>query len=243
MSTLLKITITVVLSLLLMSCNFDLNLSPGVRGNGNVQTMERNLDGDFNQIEVSRGLDVYLTQSDTPMLKVQADENLHDIIVTEIDEGVLKIYAAENISYSEAQKVMVNVEDINYISATSGSDVYSTNTIESNSIKLVTTSGADLEVDIDAQSTTLSSTSGSDIKVSGQTVTLSASATSGADIKARNLISESCTASVTSGADITVHATEKLTASATSGGDISYYGNPKSVSESDGVSGSIRKRM
>lgn len=243
MSTLLKITITVVLSLLLMSCNFDLNLNPGVKGNGNVQTMERNLDGDFNQIEVSRGIDVYLTQSDTPMLKVQADENLHDIIITEIDEGVLKIYADENIGYSEAKKVMVNVEDINYISATSGSDVFSTNTIASNSIKLVTTSGADIEVEINAQSTTLSSTSGSDIKVSGKTVTLSASATSGADIKARNLISQSCTASVTSGADITVHATDKLTASATSGGDISYYGNPTSVSESDGVSGNIRKRM
>ena len=138
---------------------------------------------------------------------------------------------------------MVNVQDIDFISATSGSDVYSTNVIESNSIKLVTTSGADLEVEIDAQSTTLSSTSGSDIKVSGRTVTLSATATSGADIKARNLIAESCTASVNSGADIVVHATEKLTASATSGGDITYYGNPATVSESDGVSGSIRKRM
>lgn len=242
MTTLTKFTISVVLGLLLMSCNFDINLNPGVKGNGNVNTVERNIEGEFNQIKVSRGLDVYLTQSDTEMLKVQADENLHDIIITEIENGVLKIYADENISYAEAQKVMVNVKDLTLISATSGSDVYSTNTIEADNIKLITTSGADMEVEIDAEITTLASTSGSDIKVSGTTNTLSASATSGSDIKAGDLISQNCTASVTSGADIIVHAEEKLTANATSGGDIRYSGSPKKVSSNDGVSGSIREQ-
>jgi len=78
MTTLAKFTVAVLFSLLLMSCNFDFNINPGVRGNGNVSTIERNIEEDFNQIEVSRGLDVYLTQSDSPMLKVQADENLHE---------------------------------------------------------------------------------------------------------------------------------------------------------------------
>lgn len=243
MTTLTKITIAILLSLMLTSCNFDFNLNSGVKGNGNVSTVERTLEGDFNQIEVSRGLDVYLTQSDTPLLKVQADENLHDIIITEIENGVLKIYADENIGASESKKVMVNVKELNLISSTSGSDVYSTNTLKADTIKLITTSGADMEVDIDAEATTLTSTSGSDIKVTGKTNTLSASATSGSDIKARQLISQSCTASVTSGADIEVYAEEKLTASATSGGDINYYGNPKNVSSNDGASGSIRKKQ
>jgi hypothetical protein len=242
MTTLTKLTVAVVMSLLLMSCNFDINLNPGVRGNGNVSTQERTLDSDFSRIEVSRGLDVYLTQSDTPMLKVQADENLHDIIITEIEDGVLKIYADENISTSESKKVMVNVKNIDLITATSGCDVYSTNTLKADTIRLIATSGADLEVEIDAESTTLASTSGSDIKVSGTTNALSASATSGSDIKARDLISQNCTASVTSGADVEVYATQKLSASATSGGYIKYYGNPKNVSENEAVSGNISKQ-
>ncbi|WP_298894282.1 head GIN domain-containing protein [uncultured Psychroserpens sp.] len=242
MTTLTKFTIAVIFSLLLTSCNFDINFDTGVRGNGNVSTVERTLDGDFDQIAVSRGLDVYLTQSDTPMLKVQADENLHDIIITEIDEGVLKIYADKNISRSEAKKVMVNVKDINLITSTSGSDVYSTNTIIADNLKLVTTSGADLEIDIDAESTTLRATSGSDLKVSGTTNDLNAEATSGSDIKARELKAQNCTASVTSGADIIVNAEQKLKANASSGGDIKYYGNPTNVDTNDGVSGSIRKQ-
>lgn len=243
MTTLTKITIAVVMSLLLFSCNFDINFdSTGVTGDGNVSTKDRTLSEDFTEIEVSRGLDVYLTESDSPSLKVQADENLHDIIITKIENGVLKIYSEENIRRAESKKVMVNVSNLTSINATSGSDVFSTNALKAENIKLSTTSGADLEVELDAQSTTLASTSGSDIRVKGTTHTLSASATSGSDIDAQHLISQSCTASVTSGADIVVHAEEKLTASATSGGDIKYYGNPKGESISDSSAGNVRKQ-
>ncbi|MFT6842708.1 MAG: hypothetical protein ACJAZK_000622 [Psychroserpens sp.] len=242
MTTLTKFTIGILLSLLFVSCNFDINLDSGVRGNGIVSTVERTLDADFNQIEVSRGLDVYLTQSDTPSLKVQADENLHEIIITKIENGILKIYAEDNIRKSESKKIMVNITTLNSLSATSGSDVFSTNTIKAETIKLITTSGADIEINLDAQHAILASTSGSDIKVKGATNTLSASATSGSDIDAEDLISQICTASVTSGADISVYVKEKITASATSGGDIKYYGNPKNTSISDAVSGSVRKQ-
>lgn len=240
MTTLTKIIIAAILSTFLVSCNFDMNFNSGVKGSGNVSTIERNLDGDFNRIEVSRGLDVYLTQSDTELLKVQADENLHDIIRTEIEGETLKIYADESIGNCESKKVMVNVRDLNLISATSGSDVYSTNTLKADDIKLVTTSGADIEVEIEAKSVTLASTSGSDLTVSGTTNSLSASATSGSDIKASKLISKTCTAAATSGADVEVHVEENLSAGATSGGDIRYYGNPKKVSKKDSSAGSVR---
>jgi hypothetical protein len=242
MTTLTKITIAVLMSLLLFSCNFDVNFGSGVTGNGNVSTQDRTLSEEFTEIETSRGLDVYLTQGDSQSLKVQADENLHDIIITEVENGVLKIYSEENIKRSESKKVMVNVTDLTAVNATSGSDVYSTNTLKVDTIKLSTTSGADIEVELDAESTTLESTSGSDIRVKGTTNTLSASATSGSDIDAQHLISQSCTASVTSGADIVVNAEEKITANATSGGDIKYYGNPEHKSISDNSGGHIRKQ-
>ena len=54
MTTLTKITVALLFSLLLTSCNFDVNFGTGVRGNGNVSTVERTLDGEFNHIAVSR---------------------------------------------------------------------------------------------------------------------------------------------------------------------------------------------
>ncbi|NND09981.1 MAG: DUF2807 domain-containing protein [Flavobacteriaceae bacterium] len=241
MTTLTKIIVSIVMALLLVSCNFDMNLGPGISGNGNVTTETRDLDASFIGIKASEGLDVYLTQGNSESIKVQADENLHEIILTEIRNGVLHIHTSENIRRSSAQKVMVQFDDIENITSTSGSDVYSTNTIKADRLELKSTSGSDMELDIDANSIICNSTSGSDMRLSGTTDRFTAESNSGSDIKAGNLKARICNASASSGSDITLYSSEELTARASSGGDITYYGNPSKVNKKDGVSGSIRK--
>lgn len=224
--------------LTLMSCNFD---SFGVKGNGNVQTVERELTEDFDEIVISRGLDVYLTQDETLHLAVEADENLHDIIMTKVENNVLKIYAEQNINYASSQKVMVSFKDVSRITSSSGSDVYSTNTFNLNDVELETSSGSDMELEINADVVECSASSGSDLRLSGSANKLYAKASSGSDIKAGNLTVKTSEAKASSGADIVVNASEELVAKASSGGDIKYYGNPEKVSKSDGVSGNVRK--
>lgn len=240
MTTLSKIIVTTVLSMLMLSCNFSMNLGPGVRGNNKVVTKERTINGDFDEIKVSNGLDVYLTQDTNESLSIQADENLHDIIMTSVENNILSIYTTENINYAASRKVMVSFDAVSKIKATSGCDVYSTNTIIADALELSTTSGSDMELDIEATSVTCDSSSGSDLKLSGTADYLVAEASSGSDIKAGNLVTKTAEVRASSGADITVNATEKLTAKSGSGGDVKYYGNPEKVEKSDNTSGSIK---
>jgi hypothetical protein len=242
MTTISKLTTALIMSLLLVSCQFNGDFGFGVRGNGNVETVERSISDDFTEIKVSRGLDVYLKQSNQVSLDVETDENLHDVIITEVKNGVLNITTNENISFSKSKKVMVSFKDISKITATSGSDVYSINTIIADNLELTTTSGSDMELVIEVQVADCKSTSGSDLRVSGTTSKLFASATSGSDIKAGNLKAKISEARATSGADITLNTSDELYAKATSGADIKYYGNPNKVTKKDGVSGSVRKQ-
>ena len=241
MATLSKLIIATILGLLMTSCNFDATFG-GVRGNGNVETETRDIDGDFDEIRVSRGLEVYLTQGSTENITVEADENLHDIIMTKIENNVLKIYADENISYSKSQKVLITFENITKITASSGSNVFSTNVIKVDDLELSTTSGSNMHLDVETSAMDCRSTSGSNLTLEGTTTTLYASATSGSNIIAGNLKAIETTAKASSGADITVNTAKALTAKASSGGDIKYYGDPKEVEKSDNVSGSIRKQ-
>jgi len=241
MTTLTKIIVTTVMTLLLVSCNFDINLGPGVTGNGNVMTESRKLETSFHSIKATEGLDVYLTQGASESVKVQADENLHDIILTEVKEGVLHIHTKENIARSSAQKVIVEFDNLEKITSTSGSDVYSTNTIKTDKLVLRSTSGSDMELQIEANSVICEATSGSDIRLTGTTNTFSAETSSGSDIKAGKLKAKICDAKATSGSDITLYSSEQLTAKASSGGDITYYGNPDKVSKNDSPSGNVRK--
>jgi len=230
------------LSTILMSCQFNGNFSFGVNGNGNVQKQDRSISLDFNRIEVSRGLDVYLTQSNINSIEVEADENLHDIIITAVEGNTLKIYADDNIASSKSQKVFVTFKDIQEIRSTSGSDVFSTGLIKSNVLKLTTTSGSDMDLEINVDVVECKSASGSDLRLSGTANKLYAEATSGSDIKAGNLITNICKAKATSGADIILNPSEELYAKTSSGGDIKYYGSPQKITKKEGVSGSVDKK-
>lgn len=245
MTTLTKIivaTLLAILSLTLFSCNFDINMNPGVRGNGNVETVERTISEPFNAIKATEGLNVYLTQGNSESIIVEADENLHELILTEVIDGVLKIHTSKNIGRASSKKVMINFKDISAITSTSGSDVYSTNTISADYLKLKSTSGSDMKLEVNTVTLECKSTSGSDLKLSGKTGKLIAEATSGSDIKAANLVAESSQVKATSGADISVNTSKELTASASSGGDIKYYGNPEKVNKNKSSSGSVRKQ-
>ncbi|RXJ44392.1 head GIN domain-containing protein [Gelidibacter gilvus] len=232
MSTLIKIIVTGILSTLLSSCNFGL----GVMGNGNVLTKERTISGNFDQIEASRGIDVYLSQSDVESVTVQADENLHDIIIVKVEGNTLKIYADENISHSSAKKVMVNFKNISKVSSSSGSEVYSTGIISAETLELSSSSGSDMDLEVKVNNLHCEASSGSDLKVKGTANNLVAKASSGSDIKAENLLTAITDAKASSGADIHVNVSRELTAKTASGGDITYFGNPETINKSDGVS-------
>ena len=242
MKTIKSISILFISVIFLTSCQFNGNFGMGVKGNGNVQKTDRTISEDFKTIEVSRGLDVYLTQSDQVNITVEADENLQDIIITVVEGNTLKIYADDNISSSKAQKVHVTFKDIQEIVSTSGSDVYSTKPIKTENLKLTTTSGSDMELDIIVDVVECHATSGSDLRLAGSANKIFANATSGSDIKAGDLKAKTCKANATSGADIILNSTQELIAKASSGGDIKYYGNPDKVSKNDGVSGKISKK-
>lgn len=242
MTTLIKFIIATVLSLTLFSCNFDMNLNSGVRGNGEVVTEDRTIRESFSAIKATEGLDVYLTQSDNESISVEADGNLHELILTEVENGVLKIHTKKNIGRATSKKVHISFRDISSITSTSGSDVYSTNTINVNRLDLKSTSGSDMRLEVNTSVLNCKSTSGSDLRVSGKTIKLVAEATSGSDIKAADLMAESSEVKATSGADITVNTSKELTARATSGGNVKYYGNPEKVDKSDSSSGSVKQK-
>ena len=226
----------------MLSCNFSMNLGEGVSGNGNVVTADRNISSDFNQIKVSQGLDLYITQSNDVSLSIEADENLHDLIMTDVENNILRIYSSENIKRASSKKIMLNINDISSIKATSGSNIYSTNTIKEDDLELASTSGANIKLDVKTQTLDCRSTSGSNIILRGSTNTLIAAATSGSNVKAEQLKAETSEVKATSGANISIKTSKERTARATSGGDVRYSGNPKKVNKSDSSSGSVRQQ-
>lgn len=242
MTTLIRIIVTSILSLLMFSCNFGINWNGGVQGNGNVVKETRTVNESFSKIKATEGLNVYVTQGNSEGITVEADENLQDLILTEVKDGVLKIHCKEQIGRASSKKVNVNFRSITALTSTSGSSVYATNTITSEKLALKSSSGSSMKVKVNANDLSCDSSSGSSLKVSGETITLTAEASSGSNIKAGDLKAESSEVSASSGANLTVNTSKALIAKASSGGGVKYYGNPEMLDTDKSSGGSIRKK-
>lgn len=241
MTTLAKIIVALLITLFFISCNLDIQLGQGERGNGNVVTEDRSTSRAFTVVKASEGIDVYVTQGNTTDITVEADENIIDLIRTDVENGALRIHTEKRIGRAKSKKVHVTLPDITRLTASSGADLESRGTISTDKLVLDSSSGADITVMVKANEVTCDASSGADIRVSGTAETLIADASSGSDIRAGDLEVKNCIAEASSGADITVNASEEIDARASSGGDIKYTGSPNVVKKNSRLSGSIKK--
>lgn len=239
MTTLARIAVAILMAILMSSCNLDINLGNGKKGNGILAQESRKVTNDFTVVSASEGIMVYVTQAKEFSIEVEADENIIDLIGTDIKDGKLRIHAIENIGRA-TKKVHVSLPEVSALESSSGAHLTSKNTIEAERLDLDASSGAIFEVEIDASEVNIDASSGANIKVSGKSDTAEIDASSGANIKAKELLSKVCDASASSGANLGVNASETLTAKASSGGNIGYKGNP-TVSKSKAIGGSIHK--
>lgn len=208
------------------------------------KTEIRNLKN-FNSINVSAGIDLFLTMSQAEEVKVVANEDIISKIVTEVKEGTLHIYM-KNSGWSgwgnKTQKVYVTIAVLKELKASSGSDVSSENVLKGDNIDIDVSSGSDVNVNLDYNTVELKTSSGSDAKIKGKAKNLKVNASSGSDIDADELESVNCKASASSGSDISVMVTGELTADASSGADIKYKGSPTSKNINESSGGEVSRR-
>jgi hypothetical protein len=226
-----------VLSILLSSCWF---LGPSIKGNGNVTEEVRQV-GNFDQIEVSRGMNAYITQGSPAKVLVIADNNLHKVIKTKVDHGVLKIYVDENVRWAKEKKVMITVEKLSGVKTSSGANAWSQNQIMSDDLELNASSGANITLDVNAKHLTAACSSGANIKLSGLAKEAELKTSSGANLKGRDLKADQCRMKASSGGNVSSTVVEKLDADASSGGNIVYFGEPRSTDINSSSGGNIHR--
>ncbi len=233
----LAILLSFILPIIFTSCIF----SPSIKGNGQVAEEFRKTKP-FDEIKVSRGMNVYISQGDETQIKVEADENLLSVIETEIQGDVLSISTKSNIKKAKVNKVYVITPKISAIKSTAGSNVYSETQVRSKHLDISATAGSNIKLDVDLLSGNVSSSAGSNIMLEGTTEKIQCKASAGSNIKAENLQSKECSARVSSGANIWIAVETMLDGQASSGGNIFYYGNPEKTEIQRSSGGNVIKR-
>ncbi len=198
---------------------FSLGAIAQVTGNGNMVRQDRQV-SDFTGINVSSGIDVFITQGSAPALQIEADQNLQDLIISEVNGGILKIYVKPKtrIMKSNGMDAYVTVTELKSVNVSGGGDVQSESLIETPEISFNISGGGDLEFNLASNRTNCDISGGGDAELKGKVGDLEVKISGGGDLELDAEVSN-------------------LSVNISGGGDADIMAGPKTGDVKIGISG------
>lgn len=140
------------LLLLLLSTTFMLaQKKEKIKGSKTVTTAQREI-GTFQSITVEDNLEVYLERGEKTELKIEADENLHDIISVDLNDNMLRIYTSKQAT--DYKKLIVRItytKDLNLVIAKNETIINAIQEIILNNITLKAQDASKLFMNVNAK--------------------------------------------------------------------------------------------
>jgi hypothetical protein len=200
----------------------------------------------FHAIEISDGIDLYLTQGNEEAVAVSAaKEEVRDRIIAEVENGILKIYFDKksfNMDWGNRKmKAYVSFKTINKLRASGGSDVNVDGSINSEKLVMNFSGGSDFHGKVSSSDMQIEASGGSDVYVSGTASTLSVQASGGSDFHGYDLTTENCSIDASGGSDVEITANKEMNIEASGGSDVRYKGNAVIKNMSSSGSSGVKK--
>jgi hypothetical protein len=229
-----------ILLLTAASCNM---LGKRVKGNGNIQTSERNV-SDFKNVDVSGAVELYVAQGETKPVKIEADENLLQYIEVEQrgDRLVVKSKDGFNLQPSRKIKIYVTSPLYNSIDVSGASNINGVSKIINTEKLSLDVSGAgDINMDIDAPSISADISGAGSVNLKGSTKTFDLGLSGAGKAHCYELLSETTKVDISGAGEADVFASVKLDAQVSGAGSIRYKGGATNVAQQVSGAGSVKK--
>jgi len=190
---------------------------------------KRNVTG-FHGIDVSGGIDLYLSQGQEAVAVTAADVKSREKIKTEVKNGVLKIWYEHNSNVrldwgNRKLKAYVSFKNLDILKASGGSDIKVAGTLNVPDLSLDMSGGSDFDGKVNLNELRVDASGGSDVNISGTAKNLHIDASGGSDFKGYELATDNCTVDASGGSDVYITVNKELTAESSGGSDIHYKGN------------------
>jgi Putative auto-transporter adhesin, head GIN domain len=188
----------------------------------------RNLSGSFNNITVSGGIDLYLSQYDNESVAVSAssDEYMRNI-KTVIENNTLRIYFDGGKGWNSGNKklkVYVSFKRLEKLVASGACDVQVAGIIQMPSFKLDLNGASSFKGAVKVDDLSMDLSGASDVRINGFAASLYIQSSGASDVKGYELVADVCTAKASGASDINITVNKELNANASGASDIYYKG-------------------
>lgn len=200
----------------------------------------------FNKVTVSSGIDLYLSQGSGETAKLVGDKELVDQVIIQKEGESIRIRFKDNFSWrnmfnNKTLKVYLSYKNLQEVSASGGSDVFTQNTLKTNRLTLNASGGSDLKMDVVCKDIEIHSSGGSDVDLKGKATNMALHTSGGSDVDALGFNVDYAKVSASGGSDANVFVNKALQADASGGSDVQFKGNASYQKTSSSKSGSVTR--
>lgn len=193
----------------------------------------------FNELVVANGLIVQLVQGTENKLNITAPEQLIGRIATKNQSGKLKIYIKGKKSWKGSAKILLTVVNLNKISVTDPSRVFSKQKLEFNNLGIVTKDAASIQLELATKSLSIKSSSASTVQLEGNTDLLTIQSKEASRIDASNFKVDNAKLKIVDAGKAHVFVTKSLEVNISDTGSVKYKGKPKNLNSQVYGAGSL----
>lgn len=223
--------IAVASTLLLASC-----MSRGIRGSGHVISKQFTETG-FKNIDVGSVMKVYLKQGDKYEVKVEAEDNIMDLIEVKKDGDKLEFGFRNNTSLNPTKDIIIYITapDFHELSASGAGGYVSQGTIKTSEISLDLSGATKVKLALDVTSVKVDASGASEIILSGNTNSLDVDGSGSTDISAFDLKSQMVNIGISGAGSAQVQAEKNLKVEISGAAHVVYKGNPTVTKDISGA--------
>jgi hypothetical protein len=196
----------------------------------NAQSGEKNLQkrqvSGFHGVDVSGGIDLYLSSGPESVAISASSTELRDHIVTEVVGGILRIHMESNWSrYIDGKiKAYVSMSNLKNLEGSGGGDIVFENLITTEDLDLHLSGGGSLKGKLNVNHLVINQSGGSDVKLSGNVKNLTLNASGGGSLNGFDLVTDYASIHASGGSETELTVNKELRAVVSGGGDITYKG-------------------
>jgi len=228
-----------IIAVITTSCN---TFEKRIAGSGNIKTETRTA-GEFNAVDVSGAIKVYVKTDSVRSVRVEADDNLLEFVETHNDGGTLHIHERDgfNLRSRKDIKVYISGPEFRHFEASGACDIFSENKITSPSAIDLDISGASgINLELNAPAVRADLSGACTVTLKGETKDLDLNGSGASKFYCFDLMAENVDVEISGAGNADVNASVKLDVQVSGAGTVKYKGNA-GVNQRISGAGSVKK--
>jgi hypothetical protein len=187
----------------------------------------------FHGVQVSGGIDLYLSSGAEAVSVSAANTNIRNHMITEVENGILRIHLEKNWRPDDSNpnmKAYVSVSNLDKLEASGGGDIIILHEITTGNLDVHLSGGGNMEGKLNADHLVIKQSGGSNVKISGNVKDLNVDASGGGNLDCYDLITDYASIHASGGSNSEITVNKELRVVASGGSDV-YYKGRASVKE------------